>query len=552
MRDEIVALLASAWDAVLSGLVDRGDDPKPVIVRIRSGVRMFSSPPQVFCMPPAQAPPTVVRFGAFEADLHTGELHRNGMKVRLQDLPFRTLALLISRPNELVTHEELRQALWPGDTFVDFERAIRSAIKRLRDTLGDSAQRPLFIETVERHGYRWIGPIRAGEPVTAEDAGASSLTISQTKPSPWRKLIFALPAVALLFAAWIFRPGFRNAKAGITSPATPSKNATQSADNREAKDLYLKGRFYWNKRTPESLNQAIDAFTQAIIHDPNYAPAYMGLADCYNLLREYSVMPSHEAYSRAFAAAKKAVELDEQSSEAHASLAFVTFYGMWDPSGAEREFRRAIELDPNDPKAHHWYATFLQAIGRHEESLLEIERARELDPHSSSILADQGRLLWAAGRREESLSLLKQMEAAEPDFVSPHRYLRYAYFETGDYRNYLVEIKKEALLTHDPATLAVANAAAKGFANGGTHGLLENQLQQQKHLHETGSLSAYWAAQTENLLGDSQTALSDLQFCAQAHDEALVLLAEDPIFRNLHENPSFQQLLAKVGLRSRT
>ena len=496
-------------------------------------------------MPPAQAPPPVVRFSAFEADLHTGELHRNGMKVHLQDLPFRTLALLISRPNELVTHEELRQALWPGDTFVDFERAIRSAIKRLRDTLGDSAQHPVFIETVERHGYRWIGPIRS-----AEDAQPSSPPLSQPKLSSWRRLIFALPAIALLFATWIFRPGFRNAKAGVDSQATPSKNASQSADNREAKDLYLKGRFYWNKRTPESLNQAVDAFTQAIIHDPNYAPAYMGLADCYNLLREYSVMPAREAYSRAFAAAKKAVELDEQSSEAHASLAFVTFYGMWDPNGAEREFRRAINLDPTDAKAHHWYATFLQTIGRHDQSLLEIERARELDPHSSSILADQGRLLWAAGRREESLSLLKQMEAAEPDFVSPHRYLRYAYFETGDYRNYLIEIKKEALLTRDPATLAVANAAAKGFADGGTQGLLENQLWEQKRLYESGSLSAYWAAQTETLLGDSQTALSHLQYCAQAHDEALVLLAEDPIFRNLHDKPPFQQLLAKVGLTS--
>ena len=499
-------------------------------------------------MAPAQSPPSVVRFSGFEADLYTGELHRNGIKVHLQDLPFRTLALLISRPNEVVTHEELRQALWPGDTFVDFDRAIRSAIKRLRDTLGDSAQNPIFIETLERRGYRWIGPIRTREPACGENIELSSPPILQIKLFPWRRLVFALPALALLFAAWIFRPGYRNANAGVSSQATISKNTPRRAANREAEDFYLKGRFYWNKRTPESLSQAVDAFTQAIVHDPNYAPAYMGLADCYNLLREYSVMPAREAYSRAFTAAKKAVELDEQSSEAHASLAFVTFYGRWDLNGAEREFRRAIDLDPNDAKAHHWYATFLQTIGDHDESLLEIERARELDPHSSSILADKGRLLWAAGHGEESLQLLKQMEASEPDFVSPHRYLRYAYFETGDYRNYLAEIKKEALLTHDAATLAVAEAAAKGLASGGARGLLENQLRDQEHFYEKGSLSAYWAAQTESLLGDTQKALGYLELCAQAHDEALVLLEEDPIFSNLHENPSFQQLLAKVGL----
>jgi len=501
-------------------------------------------------MTPAKAPSSIVRFSGFEADLRTGELHRNGMKVHLQDLPFRTLALLISRPNEIVTREELRQSLWPGDTFVDFDRAIRTAVKRLRDTLGDSAHSPIFIETVERRGYRWIGPIRASEPSPSENGKRLPQPLLRAKLFAWRKLVFALPTVALLFAAWIFRPGYHNAKAGTSSRAIAPQKTSHSAANREAEDFYLKGRFYWNKRTPESLDHAVDAFTQAIIRDPNYASAYMGLADCYNLLREFSVMPAREAYPRAFAAAKKAVELDEQSSEAHASLAFVTFYGMWDLNGAEREFRRAIDLDPNDAKARHWYATFLQTIGRHDESLLEIERARELDPHSSAILADKGRLLWAAGHREESLQLLRQMEATDPDFVSPHRYLRYAYFETADYRNYLAEIKKEALLTHDAVTLAVAEAAATGFDDGGVRGLLESQLRQQKRFYQKGDLSAYWAAQTENLLGDAQTALSYLQLCARAHDETLVLLAEDPIFKNVHQTPSFQQLLAKLGLTS--
>ena len=212
-------------------------------------------------------------------------------------------------------------------------------------------------------------------------------------------------------------------------------------------------------------------------------------------------MPGNEAYFKAFAAAKKAVELDQQSSEAHASLGFVTFWGMWDAADAEKEFRRAIELDPNNVKSHHWYATFLHAVGRHEEALTEIEFARKLAPDSSSILADKGELLWSAGHHEEALQLLKQLEAAEADFISPHVYLRLAYFETGDYPNYIVELRKDAVLTHDAAQLSVAEAATKGLAQSGERGLLEAQAWEQKKQYEQGKLSPYYVAQTEARLG---------------------------------------------------
>jgi len=498
-------------------------------------------------MGPAQLSPALIRFGVFEADFCVGELRRNGVRVRIQDLPFRALAVLVSHPNEIVTRDELRQELWPNDVFVDFDRGISSAIKRLRDALGDSADNPVFVETVERRGYRWIGPIRIAESSLEGDAvPLDAPRIS--RPSPWRKLVFAVPLLALLLAVWMFRTGYRSAQISAKAKEAKSASRSHNAANPEAEDLYLKGRFYWSKRTPESLNQAVDAFTQAIVHDPDYAPAYMGLADCYNLLREYSAMPAREAYSRALSAAKRAVELDDQSSEGHASLAFVTFYGMWDVNAAEREFRRAVELDPNNAKAHHWYATFLQTIGRHEESLIEIERARQLDPNSSSVVADKGRLLWAAGRHDEALQLLKQIEAADPNFASPHRYLKYAYFETGDYPNYLAEIRKEAVVTHRDAELGVAEAAAKGFAEHGERGMLESQLHVQQKLYERGILSAYWLAQTENRLGRTQEALNYLKVCAESHDEAFLLLEEDSTFRNLRDNATFQQLLARLGL----
>src|SRR5208337_1678645 len=178
-------------------------------------------------MSSAQVPPTLVRFGVFEADFRAGQLRRNGVRVRLQDLPFRALTLLLSRPGEVITREDFRQALWPADVFVDFEQGISSAIMRLRDALSDSADNPIFIETIERRGYRWIGPLHPPEPVAVEPEEKEP----QEKPappvaaplpsraSPWWKMafVFALPALVLIFALWIFRPGYRDAKANAKS-----------------------------------------------------------------------------------------------------------------------------------------------------------------------------------------------------------------------------------------------------------------------------------------------------------------------------------------------
>jgi DNA-binding winged helix-turn-helix (wHTH) protein/Tfp pilus assembly protein PilF len=490
-----------------------------------------------------------VRFGVFEADLRAGELRRNGAKVRIQDLPFRTLAVLLDRPGEVVSREELRKALWPEDVFVDFDQGISSAIRRLRDALGDSADNPVFVETVERRGYRWIAPTHPSEvavgnnnnklPAPAETAPASS---------PWRNLVYVLPVLALLSAVWTFHPGNRNAKAGSKSgPAVPAGSMHRAA-NREAEDYYLKGRFYWNKRTPESLNQAVDSFTQAIVHDPNYSDAYVGLADCYNLLREYTMMPASEAYPRALAAAKKAVELDDRSSPAHASLAFVSFFGMWDSGTADEEFRRAIDLDPNNANAHHWYATYLQSVLRFDESLNEIDRAQALDPNSASILADKGILLWRAGKHAESLRLLRQLETADPDSISPHRYLKFAYLEIGDDASYLAEMKKEALLLHNPSLSDIEQGAEKGFTAHGSKGMFQGQLVQQKKAYSQGKISPFFLAETDSLLGNTQEALNYLEACNDRHSDETVNVAVDPAFNNLHSVPAFQQFLAKVGL----
>ena len=495
----------------------------------------------------------VVRFGVFEDDLRTGELRKSGVKVKIQDLPFRALKLLISRPNEVISREEFRQALWPDDVFVDFDGGINSAIKRLRDALGDSADNPIFVETVDRRGYRWIAPVQGPElsEEAAVPSGGQAVAPPPPHVSPRWKFILALPVLALLFAAWIFRPSYRSAKAGSSPQPTSSLSSAGlplHAANLEAEEFYLKGRYYWEKRTPDSLNKAVDSFTQAIVHDPNYAPAYVGLADCYNLLREYTLMPASEAYPRALAAAKKAVELDDRSSEAHASLAFASFWGTWDAATADREFRRAIELNPNNAVAHHWYATFLASLRRFPESLAEIERAQALEPASKSVLADKGSILFDAGRLQEAIALLKQMEENEPDFISPHRYLKVIYLETADYPHYLVEARSEAVLMHDSSALAVVEATEKGFATGGGKGLLEALRQQQTKLYERGLSSSYYLAATCSLLGNKQEALRYLKIAYDQHAQNVPDMASNHAFDNLHNEPAFRQLLTDAGL----
>src|SRR6202451_2346023 len=241
-----------------------------------------------------------------------------------------------------------------------------------------------------------------------------------------RLLLWILPllAIAASFVAISFshrRPGLKHALAAPHVPAT------------EAPDLYLKGRYYFEKRTPDDLNKAVDFFTQAIVHDPGYAAPYVGLADSYNLLREHSAILPQEGFPRARAAASKAVELDPNSAEAHNSLAFASFWGFFDAATADREFQRAIELDPNLPRAHHWYATFLCAIQRDREALVEIEQARQLNPSSTPILADKGVILAEAGKKEEARALLAQLAVSQPDFIHPHGYLAEIYFQEGNY-----------------------------------------------------------------------------------------------------------------------
>ena len=358
------------------------------------------------------------------------------------------------------------------------------------------------------------------------------------------KLAGALAACGILIAVLVFyRNGHRSA---LHASATTNTAARGSLGSSEAEDLYLEGRYFWNKRTPDDLNRAVDYFTQAIVRDPGYAKAYAGLADSYNLLREYSAMPDGEAYPRALAAATKAVELDDNLAEAHISLAFVTFFWNWDAARAEREFKRALILNPNDARAHHWYASFLITSRRIPEALAQIETARRLDPSSVSILADKGLMLHVAGQTDKAVTLLKQIQDREPSFTSTHRYLSEIYFDLQDYDDYLSEWEKTAFLTRDQQELILVMAAKDGFAKAGRVEMLENALRIQKQFYEKGSMRAYAVAVTCARLGKKGEAFQYLETALDKRENYLLYLATDTAFKNLRDEPEYRTLTERI------
>src|SRR5579863_9905882 len=483
-------------------------------------------------------PASIVRFGTFELSLQSGEVRKAGVRIRVQQQPMKLLELLLERPGEVVTREDLRRRVWPDESFGDFDQAVNIAIAKLRSALGDSAENPRYIETLPKRGYRFIAKVS----VVDADAGmkkpenpaqdlpgpepghqVQSAGLTGVLKRPARQIVFAVALVLILAipAVWLFRSrgrppvGIRSlavlplenlsgdasqdyfadgmtdalitdlAQIGalrvisrtsamvykgahkplpqiarelnvdavvegtvvrsgeqvritaqlIQAPADKhlwaesyegnlrdtlalqSKVAGAIAEqiriklnpqeqaalthakmvNPEAYESYLKGRYFWNKRTAEGLKAALAYFNQAIEEDPTYAQAYSGLADTYVLLGdwEYGVLAPKEAYPKARAAAIRALELDNTLSDAHTSLASMGMFD-WDWQSAGAEYRRAIELNPGYATAHQWYSWHLNLLGRKSEAIAEMRKAVSLDPLSLIIGADMADILFVA------------------------------------------------------------------------------------------------------------------------------------------------------------
>ena len=403
-------------------------------------------------------------------------------------------------------------------------RLLRFKLHEYYETLGKNE--PIRIELPKG---TYLASI-SGETASAEAPAAPAIAAPPNRLPKTRWLIAAVVLVGALVVL------------------TVSGNVHAKRAASPGAELYLKGRYYWNKRTPEDLHKAVDYFTQSVVADPGYAQAYVGLADCYGLLREFAAMPDNEAWPRALAAARKAVELDDSLAEAHSSLGFDLFYGSLDLKGGEREFKRAVDLNPHYAEAHQWYATALMSIGRLSQASDQMTRARELQPASRSILADQGLLLFYEGKREEAIQQLRQIEAAEPTFRSPHMYLSYIYLVARDGSNYLAEARKAAESTNDPVELAIVAEAERGFSEGGSQGMLESLVNIQKKFNGQGRYPAFDVAETCALLGRKRDALDYLASSYKKRELYMVILPVDQMLANLHAEPEYRNLLVQLGL----
>ena len=648
-------------------------------------------------------PGTVFRFGVFEADVSSGELRRNGHKLRLSEQPLQILLMLLERPGEIISREELRGRLWHDQSFGDFDHGLNNAVLRLREVLGDSSDNPRFIATVHRRGYRFIAPVQLVLPaqkaveetpgVIETSAAISNQILVPIDPPglptseglAWRDRLAANPGLRRKLITWALIPlcaagllivsllawsAFKAAGAPASLVVLPLENLSgdpnqdyfadgmtddlianlakirslrvisrstamaykgtrrplsqiarelhvdavvegtvlragdrvritaelvqvssdhhlwadtyesQMGDvlalqNRvssaivneirinltpgdrerlagspsvhpEAYENYLKGRYYWNKRTSQSLTRAIGYFGQAVQQDSRYALAYAGLADSYSILGAtiYGSVSTVEAAGKAKDAAEKALALDPQMAEAQTSLATVKFNYDWDWSGAESDFRRAIQLDPNYATAYQRYSLYLMAMGRVQNSLEQIDRARQLDPLSISINFSDGWRLYLARQYGNAAQQLRDTLEMDPSNGLVHLILGQTYEYMGNTEGALTEFREAARLS--PGTPLMIAGLAAGYARSGNRPealkLLASLSVQAQHEY----VSPYYIAVVYAALGESNQALDWLDKAYADRSNGMVFLKMDPDLDPLRGNPRFNAIQKKL------
>jgi TolB-like protein/DNA-binding winged helix-turn-helix (wHTH) protein/Tfp pilus assembly protein PilF len=314
----------------------------------------------------------------------------------------------------------------------------------------------------------------------------------------------------------------------------------------EAYEAYLKGRYFWNKRTEDGFRKAIEYFNQAIARDPNYAESYAGLADAYALLGGYGLVAQEDAMPKAKAAAQKALAINDQLADAYTSLGLIVLQYEWNWPETEKDFKRAIELDPNYSVAHHYYGdAYLALVGKTNEAIAELRKAHELDPLSPIIATDLGKRLCEAHKCDEGLVLLQKALDVDPDFVEAHRSLSEAYKHMGRYPEATAEVKK--IKSWENLTFALGELGHIYALQGNRRVAQEiaNKLQRRSAQQYT---DPYYLSKIYIALGEKDAAFAWLQKAYQQHSPGVLALAHDPDYDPVRSDPRFQDLVRRVGL----
>ena len=334
-------------------------------------------------------------------------------------------------------------------------------------------------------------------------------------------------------------------KLRLTLTGTDHTQLTKTyTENGEAYESYLKGRYHWNKRTDEGFKKAIDFFQEAINKDPSYALAYTGLADCYTLRSDYGFLASQEGYSLAKGAVTLALKYDDSLAEAHTSLASIMAATDWNWQGAENEYRRAIELNPNYPTAHHWYGSQLLLQGRTDQGIQELRTAQQLDPLSLGINKDLAVGLIYARNYEKALQQCRKTLEIEPTFLVMSTYMAQIYELQQNYTEATAEVEKAHAAAPEDAEIAYGLGQAYVLA-----GKKNDALKIASELNQPGkAFLPKEAAYLYSLLGEKEQAIAILQKAADDHILAVAELNVDPRLAELRKDPRAGQILQKIGL----
>jgi len=618
-----------------------------------------------------QPPPSRLCFREFELDLTSGELHQDGHKVALPPKSFELLRALAERPGEVVTRDELRAKLWAADTFVEFGDSLNHAVKKLRQTLGDSAENPQFIETLPRYGYRFIAPVNGtGSPsivllpkrkrrtvmaaaisiaalvgivvtVLAFDVGGwrsrllgsgsspalrslavlplSNLTgdpqqeyfadgmtdalitdlakiraikvISRTSVMQFKDAKKPLPEIAralnvdgivegsvqrsgrrvritaqliraptdthlwansyerdardvLTLQSEIAQAVAREIKAALT-PEESTQFARRRSINPEAYEDYLKGQAHWYRVSAEHMNSALEYFDLALAKEPNYALAYVGVANVWLMRGDAGVMLPNEAFPKAKTAISRALELDESLSEAHVTSANIAGLYERDWSTAEREFRRAIELNPNSADAHFMYSDYLISMKRAQEWTLEIQRTLELDPFNSFFQTFYGWQLIYVGKNDEAIAQLRKVLDTEPNLSSAHLGLWGAYYKKGMQAEALAEARQFFAALHDTE---VEQALVRGEAEGGYSRAMQRGADVLADRSKRTYVPTIRIARLYAHAGNKEEALAWLEKALDRHETPVGHFSVAWDWDQLRSDPHFHDLLRRAGL----
>jgi eukaryotic-like serine/threonine-protein kinase len=329
--------------------------------------------------------------------------------------------------------------------------------------------------------------------------------------------------------------------------AQKTKLSNGGTSDPEAYQLYLKGRYYWDKRTPDALNRSKEFFQQAIDKDPNYALAYLGLAEYYSVISDYMPIPYSETNPKSRINAKKALAIDDTLSEAHAVVA-ISYDTDWDWAAAEREFQRALEVDPNNSRAHVLYSIHLAYLGNQEQALLQIRRAVELDPLNLNALDNLGTQYMVVKQYDQAIEQLKKTLEIDPTFPSAHFDLSRAYLLTGKYDLWLEEWEKAARLSNDSDDLALVEAAKQEYPKSGYRGAQEQVVAVMEGQAKRTYVDPAIIAGQHALLGEKDQAFAWLEKACKEKSGFLPGIKAVPVFDSLRSDPRYADLLKRMGL----